>query len=630
MAPRRDRVSCGLDLVAVPDVPAGISSATEAGYQFVFMPIVHPRYRREFVSGRAKDRTTPFTRSDMVLSNADWNTLVVGKLSPHLALDSPCDSVRQQAEAALAEELNFASHLTLPAVTLRLHGGSNANLARHLYSRVVSSCSYQIWVQVPLTSPAAAQRQYRSDLPSEPDSAPEELDDPWLWWDRLRNATGTESRLGVCLQVGADLPDARRLDRWMGEPVKCVMLSADVFISNKKGFPVLTRAHQELMKSLMRLNCQFVVTGANRHQHVKHYWQYLNHLYQVFLEESNDPLSDFAIGYEDYLQCPLQPLMDNLESQTYEIFEKCPVKYSQYQRAMYHAFLDRVPTERKDQDTIVVMVVGAGRGPLVRAAFLAARQAERQLRVYAVEKNPNAVVTLRTAVEEEWGDTVVVVSCDMREWQAPEKADILVSELLGSFGDNELSPECLDGAQKYLKDDGISIPQNYTSFLHPVQSPKLYNDVRSCREKDKPAVSPFEMPYVVYLQNVLRVGQPQPLFHFEHPNRDEVINNSRFKTLTFAADQDCTVHGFGGYFESVLYKDTMISIHPHTHSPGMFSWFPIFFPIREPMEVKQGERVQVSFWRLSNARNVWYEWSVNAPRTLPIHNPNGRSYTIGL
>jgi hypothetical protein len=39
----------------------------------------------------------------------------------------------------------------------------------------------------------------------------------------------------------------------------------------------------------------------------------------------------------------------------------------------------------------------------------------------------------------------------MRDWNSPEKADILVSELLGSFGDNELSPECLDGAQKFLK-----------------------------------------------------------------------------------------------------------------------------------------------------------------------------------
>ena len=95
----------------------------------------------------------------------------------------------------------------------------------------------QIWVQVPLISPAATQRQYRSDLPTSP--APEKStdveDDPWLWWDRLRNATGTEARLGVCLQVGADLPESRRLDRWMGEPVKCVMLSADVFINNKVG-----------------------------------------------------------------------------------------------------------------------------------------------------------------------------------------------------------------------------------------------------------------------------------------------------------------------------------------------------------------------------------------------------------
>ena len=38
-----------------------------------------------------------------------------------------------------------------------------------------------------------------------------------------------------------------------------------------------------------------------------------------------------------------------------------------------------------------------------------------------------------------------------------------------SFGDNELSPECLDGAQKFLKPDGISIPYEYTSFLGPLQ-----------------------------------------------------------------------------------------------------------------------------------------------------------------
>ena len=71
-----------------------------------------------------------------------------------------------------------------------------------------------------------------------------------------------------------------------------------------------------------------------------------------------------------------------------------------------------------------------------------------------------------------------MVSADMRRWEAPEKADILVSELLGSFGDNELSPECLDGAQRFLREGGVSIPASYTSFLQPITSAKLWNDVK--------------------------------------------------------------------------------------------------------------------------------------------------------
>ena len=41
----------------------------------------------------------------------------------------------------------------------------------------------------------------------------------------------------------------------------------------------------------------------------------------------------------------------------------------------------------------VVMVVGAGRGPLVTATLKAATEARRIVRVYAVEKNANAIVT---------------------------------------------------------------------------------------------------------------------------------------------------------------------------------------------------------------------------------------------
>ena len=99
------------------------------------------------------------------------------------------------------------------------------------------------------------------------------------------------------------------------------------------------------------------------------------------------------------------------------------------------------------------------------AALSAACTVGVPIRVYAVEKNMNAVITLRNRVLTEMWTNVTVIAGDMRRCVPPEPADILVSELLGSWGDNELSPECLDGAQMFLKHDGVSIPSKYTSFI---------------------------------------------------------------------------------------------------------------------------------------------------------------------
>lgn len=41
--------------------------------------------------------------------------------------------------------------------------------------------------------------------------------------------------------------------------------------------------------------------------------------------------------WEDYLQTPLQPLTDNLDTHTYNVFEKDPIKYDQYQKAIARA-----------------------------------------------------------------------------------------------------------------------------------------------------------------------------------------------------------------------------------------------------------------------------------------------------
>lgn len=223
---------------------------------------------------------------------------------------------------------------------------------------------------------------------------------------------------------------------------------------------------------------------------------------------------------------------------------------------------------------------------------------------------------------------MTIISTDMRDFTPPDKADILVSELLGSFGDNELSPECLDGAQKHLKCDGISIPCQSTSYLNPVMSPKILAAIREVRgHMRRGKITSFEKqsesPYVVYLKNVYHITKPQPVFTFVHPNRDEVIDNTRFVTLEFQAEQDCMLTGFAGYFDTVLYKDIVLSIHPEFHTKGLISWFSLYFPLSEPQQVRAGETIRVQFWRCISSRKVWYEWSTSSPNSTHVHNIKG-------
>ena len=52
-----------------------------------------------------------------------------------------------------------------------------------------------------------------------------------------------------------------------------------------------------------------------------------------------------------------------------------------------------------------------------------------------------------------------------------------MSELLGSFGDNELSPECLIPTEKFLRPGGIYIPWAYTNHALPISSRLMWNEV---------------------------------------------------------------------------------------------------------------------------------------------------------
>ncbi|CCU82644.1 protein arginine N-methyltransferase HSL7 [Blumeria hordei DH14] len=565
-----------------------------------------------------------------------------------------------------------------------------------------------------------------------------DLYETWDAWNVIRSVCKYNPRLAVALEIPRKLPIESLQSRWFAEPLRLLLFNASTFLMNKDNYPVLSKSHQTLLSRYMRLKqppwlmlCDFETfsilekpenvsssvdnnetealpenatpensTSENAPQSILPGSSGDSVGKETFLKNSgpndsavarlkylrylqrNQPaqttIEKFGSGYQDYLQAPLQPLTDNLESVTYEVFEKDPVKYDSYEKAIALALSDwskhDKPTSGPNK-TIVVAVVGAGRGPLVSRALAASRATGTPIELWAIEKNPNAFVLLQRHNMEDWGGVVNIVKSDMRAWKGPHrflnipdeinntsiepsisfsygKVDILVSELLGSFADNELSPECLDGVQHVLAPGyGISIPSSYTAHLTPISAPRLFTDISHRITTDDTA---NDTPYVVMLHafDFLATSVPdhpriQEAWEFVHPLPCSTLaisearrsggvsgggggsmsgsdganeHNVRSTKCKFICRDRGAVHGIAGYFEAVLYDGGLsgkveLSTRPDTieaKSPDTISWFPIYFPLKTPVYFPDDSEVEISMWRQTDDRKVWYEWIVEA------------------
>lgn len=536
-----------------------------------------------------------------------------------------------------------------------------------------------------------------------------------LWYSLISSAKHSN----LALSLPRYLPPASIQSRWHSEPIRILCFDAKTFHKNEKYYlPVLSKPQQMLVTKFMRLRippwlllCDVgPIPGLDNHDTIfpradgftspgsvydtensptpteaaqseqnknrkKRKDDPTPHLsYIRHLQRKQPPRTEaerYAAGYQDYLQAPLQPLADNLESVTYEVFEKDLIKYDLYEKAITQALKDWSSQGKQasgSHNRVVVAVCGAGRGPLVTRALRASEAANVEIELWALEKNPNAYVLLQRHNQNIWNSKVNLVQSDMRTWKGPLRQqqqnqpsptippqtgyedgsceetyhdaigpscsssnattqqtqehipiDILISELLGSFADNELSPECLDGILPLLNPThGISIPSSYTAYLTPLAAPKLHADISSRTANDPNAPN---TPYVVmlhavdFLSTTLPPPPPPPppsssspgldppppksdtpvpvilpVWSFHHtsspapiPAWAQNMHNTRHTRLTFRLRDRGVVHGLAGYFEADLYPGIGLSTNPSTmesRSAEMMSWFPIFFPLK--------------------------------------------------
>ncbi len=81
-------------------------------------------------------------------------------------------------------------------------------------------------------------------------------------WNLIRTACDSQKKLSMALELSADLPSPEVLDSWCGEPIKALIVPTSVFLTNKKGYPVLSRAHQAFVKRCYKVCAQHGTTAT--------------------------------------------------------------------------------------------------------------------------------------------------------------------------------------------------------------------------------------------------------------------------------------------------------------------------------------------------------------------------------
>lgn len=256
-----DKVYVGTELYNCADIHKELNNAVENKFDFMAIPLVHPRNRRDDV-GISSRRLEPLTRSDKMLGSDKWTTSIVGKVSDWIRLDSRNENVRKSSEKAFEEEMRWATHLSVPAIWIGTPSYDCANFARNLGNMIPKNGHSKIWVEVPLVKSSVMLCEEDEEMTSI-----RREDDPWEAWNNLRTYCEHHPSIGVALVITENLPDDynQAIKRWRGEPIMALVIPTSIFVTNASGYPTLSLAHQRCVLSLMDLKAQIVIRGKSRH-----------------------------------------------------------------------------------------------------------------------------------------------------------------------------------------------------------------------------------------------------------------------------------------------------------------------------------------------------------------------------
>lgn len=657
------------------------------GYSYFLLQITNNSYRElckdyfqassRFGSNSSTSFDVPFPESSHTnLSIGDHIPSSIGLISSWIELDNDDPVINDFSFQVLFNEISYASFLGIN--TFLLSPPKNINNIQ-IYSSNISKILHSFPnISLSISLPVS---QDLHDI----DIIFYDSYSTWDMWNSIRSTCNYHKNLSVSLASPISNIPSSILDRWLLEPIKFYLISSSRFIPNAKNYPVLQKFNQLIIFKLLQYKLLdppcFILNGidhcknntvtttnnenstttnnSNIGQIIEYdsnkkstYLSYIQHLLKISqnsnylsnlhaftlntLKLSNIPKSLLSSKY--ILQSPLQPSVNNLDNYTYNLFEEDVFKYDQYEKAIIKALSD-LKRNWSLTSKPHIFFLGPGRGPLIDRFFSALKFVDlspSDFLITAIERNPNVMIYLNQKNSNDWNDNVNILNLNSKNFiHYKNKMDLplinmVISELIGSFGCNELMPECIDtiSTPELCHSDCIFIPQSLNCYVSPVYCPKIWKIALETSTDN------LYVPLIPEMETLTE--NPELVWSFKskvsnHLNSGLNSNkhNSRQCHISIEPNKKGVVHGLAGYFSSVLYSDVVVDNLPKPPEiNGSISWLPAFIPFEKSLILYDGHEISLLLNRICSDNYVWYEWSVECFIYMYVPNVSNLSRSI--
>ncbi|MBV9389915.1 MAG: amino acid adenylation domain-containing protein [Chroococcidiopsidaceae cyanobacterium CP_BM_ER_R8_30] len=288
---------------------------------------------------------------------------------------------------------------------------------------------------------------------------------------------------------------------------------------------------------------------------------------------------------------------DNQQTNQIELWPSV-AEYYVYDDLLYYAMTNderrnnsyKVAINRLVKDKIVVEI-GTGKDAIL-SRFCAEAGAKK---VYAIERSEETSMLAATTVQNlGLSDKITVIHGDATQVNLLEKADVCVSEIVGSIGGCEGAAVIINNSRRLLKQDGAMIPSRSITKIAAVNLPDevLHNprftEVSGHYTQKIFAQIGYPFDLRVCIKNFPKSNLLSNVDVFEDLDFTQSVSTSERHEVNFTISKNGRLDGFLVWLNLHTIEGEEIDILEHE-----YCWLPVYFPVFEPgIEVSCGDVIE--------------------------------------